>query len=159
MRSRLEPRSATAKALSRPLDYWRRQLAGAPAGLDLPTDFPRLEIQTFRGSVRAADLPAALTAELRRFSRRDGVTPFMLLLAAFDVLLARYSGQEDVLVGSPGAHRNILVMRANLGAVSSFGELLREVRAAVLAAYEHQELPFETLVEQLLPATGNGVGV
>ena len=151
MRSRLEPRSATAKALSRPLDYWRRQLAGAPAGLDLPTDFPRREIQTFRGSVRAADLPAALTAELRRFSRRDGVTPFMLLLAAFDVLLARYSGQEDVLVGSPGAHRNILVMRANLGAVSSFGELLREVRAAVLAAYEHQELPFETLVEQLLP--------
>jgi amino acid adenylation domain-containing protein len=147
----LEPCSATAKALSRPLDYWRRQLAGAPAGLDLPTDFPRLEIQTFRGAVRADHLPAALTAELRRCCRRDGVTPFMLLLAAFDVLLARTSGQEDVLVGSPGAHRNVLVMRANLGAVSSFGELLPAVRAAVLAAYEHQELPFETLVEELLP--------
>jgi amino acid adenylation domain-containing protein len=167
LQSQLEPGPAAARALSRPLDYWRRQLAGAPAGLDLPTDFPRLEMPTVRGAVRAAEQPAALTAErpealtadltealtadLKRWCRRDGVTPFMLLLAAFDVLLARYSGQEDVLVGSPGAHRNVLVLRAKLGTIASFGGLLREVRDTVLAAYEHQEVPFATLVAELSP--------
>ncbi len=151
MQSQLEPCSAPAKAVASPLDYWRRQLAGAPAGLDLPTDSLRLETQTWRAAERGAELPAALTAELRQWCRRDAVTPFMLLLAAFDVLLARYSGQEDVLVGSPGAHRNVLVMRAKLGTAASFGELLREVRETVLLAYEHQDMPFETLVEELAP--------
>jgi amino acid adenylation domain-containing protein len=159
LQSQLEPCPAPTKAVSSPLDYWRRQLAGAPAGLDLPTDFSRLEVPASRRVVRAADLPAALTAELpsalaaelRQWCRRDAVTPFMLLLAAFDVLLARYSGQEDVLVGSPGAHRNVLVMRAKLGTAASFGELLREIRETVLSAYEHQDLPFKTLVEELAP--------
>jgi hypothetical protein len=150
----------SGEALSRQLEYWRRQLAGAPAGLDLPTDFPRPAVQTFNGATRAAALPAGLKA----FCRREGVTPFMLLLAGLDALLARYSGQQDVLVGSPIANRNraeiegligffvnTLVFRANLGAAASFRDLLRQVRETALAAYAHQDLPFETLVEELRP--------
>jgi amino acid adenylation domain-containing protein len=154
----------SGEALSRQLAYWRRQLAGAPAGLDLPADFARPAVQTFNGAVRAAELPAALPAELEAFCRREGATLFMLLLAAFDVLLARYSGQPDVLVGSPVANRNraeiegligffvnTLVLRADLGAAVSFRDVLRQVRETALAAYGHQDLPFETLVEELRP--------
>ncbi|HEY4595053.1 MAG TPA: condensation domain-containing protein, partial [Thermoanaerobaculia bacterium] len=149
------------EVLSRPLDYWRLQLAGAPAGLDLPTDFPRPAVQTFNGAVRSAELPLA---ELRAFCRREGVTLFMVLLAGFDALLARYSGQEDVLVGSPVANRNrietegligffvnTLVLRLRLGEAVSFRELLLQVRETTLAAYGFQDLPFETLVEELKP--------
>ena len=151
-------------ALSRQLEYWRRQLAGAPAGLDLPTDFPRPAVQTFEGSSRGAELPASLSAEVRAFCRREGVTLFMLLLAGFDVLLSRYSGQEDVLVGSPVANRNraetegligffvnTLVLRLSLGGAASFQDVLRQAREVSLAAYGHQDLPFETLVEELRP--------
>jgi amino acid adenylation domain-containing protein len=123
-------------------------------GLDLPTDFPRLAVQTFAGAVRAAELGAELTADLRRFCRREGVTPFMLLLAVFDVLLARWSGQEDVLVGSPGAHRAVLALRTDLGDVSSFRELLRHVHDTVLQVCGDQDLAFASfvaLVEELLP--------
>ena len=130
MPSRLEARPAAGEALARRVDDaadHRRQLAVAPAGLDLPTDFPRQAVPTFAGAVRAAQLGAELTAELRRFCRREGVTPFMLLLAVFDVLLARWSGQ-GVHVGSPGAHRDVLALRTDLGDVASFRELLRHVR-------------------------------
>ncbi|HEV2852268.1 MAG TPA: amino acid adenylation domain-containing protein [Thermoanaerobaculia bacterium] len=157
MRSRSEL-APPAESLSRQLGYWRRRLAGAPAGLDLPTDFPRPAIQTFSGGSRAADLTAEQTADLRALCRREGVTLFMLLLAGFDVLLARYSGQEDVLVGSPvetggmlGLFVNFVVLRTNLGTVSSFRELLSQVRETVLEAYGHRDLPFEVLVEELLP--------
>jgi amino acid adenylation domain-containing protein len=154
----------SGEALSRQLDYWRRQLAGSPAGLDLPADFPRPAVQTFNGAGCSERLPAELSADLRAFCRREGVTPFMLLLAGFDVLLARYSGQEDVLVGSPIANRNraetegligffvnTLVLRSDLGAAASFRSLLRQARETALAAYGHQDLPFETLVEELRP--------
>ncbi|HEV8583000.1 MAG TPA: amino acid adenylation domain-containing protein [Thermoanaerobaculia bacterium] len=149
---------------SRQLDYWRQQLASAPAGLDLPTDFPRPASQTFNGATRSAELPAELSAAFQALCRREGVTPFMLLLAAFDVLLARYSGQTDVLVGSPIANRNraeiegligffvnTLVLRSDLSAAASFRDLLRQVRETALAAYEHQDLPFEMLVKELRP--------
>ncbi|HSU83995.1 MAG TPA: condensation domain-containing protein, partial [Thermoanaerobaculia bacterium] len=148
-------------ALSRQLDYWRLQLAGAPAGLDLPTDFPRPAVQTFNGAIRSAELPLADLSEL---CRREGVTLFMVLLAGLDVLLSRYSGQEDVLVGSPVANRNrvetegligffvnTLVLRLRLGEAVSFRELLLQARGTTLAAYGFQDLPFETLVEELKP--------
>ena len=149
---------------SRQLDFWRTQLAGAPAGLDLPTDFPRPATQTFNGAVRSAELPLGLSADIRALCRREGVTLFMLLLAGFDVLLARYSGQEDILIGSPIANRNrvetedligffvnMLVFRVKLSAASSFRSLLRQVRETAPEAYDHQDLPFETLVEELRP--------
>ncbi|HEX4498386.1 MAG TPA: condensation domain-containing protein, partial [Thermoanaerobaculia bacterium] len=154
----------SGETLSRQLEHWRQRLAGAPAGIDLPTDFPRPALQTFAGAGRSADLPVALSAALKALCRREGVTVFMLLLAAFDVLLSRYSGQEDILVGSPVANRNrsetegligffvnTLVLRARLGATASFREVLRQVRETALAAYGHQDLPFETLVEELRP--------
>jgi amino acid adenylation domain-containing protein len=154
----------TGEALSRQVEYWRHQLAGAPAGLDLPTDLQRPAVQTFGGSSRSVYLPPPLAADLKRLCQREGVTLFMLLLAAFDVLLARYSGQRDVLVGSPIANRNraetegligffvnTLVFRTELPAEASFRALLRQVREIALAAYSHQDLPFETLVEELRP--------
>jgi amino acid adenylation domain-containing protein len=150
----------SGETLSRQLAYWRGQLAGAPAGLDLPTDAPRPAVLTPTGATCAGELPAGLKA----FCRREGVTLFMLLLAGLHVLLARYSGQRDVLVGSPIANRsrvetegligffvNTLVLRANLAAANSFRELLRQVRETALAAYAHQDLPFEMLVEDLRP--------
>ncbi|HEY0557546.1 MAG TPA: amino acid adenylation domain-containing protein, partial [Thermoanaerobaculia bacterium] len=154
----------SGEALARQVEYWRHQLAGAPAGLDLPTDFQRPAVQTFEGSSRSFILPAGLTADLKRLCQREGVTVFMLLLAAFDALLARYSGQRDILVGSPIANRNraetegligffvnTLVLRSDLAAAASFHALLRQVRETALAAYGHQDLPFETLVEELRP--------
>ncbi len=154
----------SGETLARQLAYWRRELAGAPAGLDLPTDFPRPAVQTFAGASRTAELPPALVARLQAFCQEHGVTLFMFLLAGFDVLLARYAEQEDVLVGSPIANRNraetegligffvnTLVFRAQLGAAATFRELLAQVRESALAAYGHQDLPFEMLVEELAP--------
>ncbi|HSK75447.1 MAG TPA: amino acid adenylation domain-containing protein, partial [Thermoanaerobaculia bacterium] len=151
-------------ALARQLAYWRGQLEGAPAALDFPTDHPRPAVQTFHGASRSATLPAGLSAAVRAFCRREGVTLFMLMLAAFDVLLARASGQDDILVGTPIANRNraetegligffvnTLVLRTRLSGAPTFRELLRRVRETALAAYGHQDLPFETLVEELRP--------
>ncbi|HXO39810.1 MAG TPA: amino acid adenylation domain-containing protein, partial [Thermoanaerobaculia bacterium] len=169
MRSRLEilpaapaanaapaaPAGNDALARETAADRRRRQLAAvAPAALDLLTDFPRQAVQTFAGAVRAAQLGAELTADLRRFCRREGVTPFMLLLAVFDVLLARYSGQDDVVVGSPGAsgtRGDVLALRTDLGDVASFRELLRHVRDTVEQVCGHQDLAFAAMVEALLP--------
>ncbi|HVR96549.1 MAG TPA: non-ribosomal peptide synthase/polyketide synthase, partial [Thermoanaerobaculia bacterium] len=146
------------------LAYWRRQLAGLPPSLDLPADRPRPAVQTFRGAARAVALPRSLSAAVLDLSRRQGATPFMTLLAAFQVLLGRYAGRDDVAVGSPIAGRNrreiegligffvnTLVLRADLGGDPPFQRLLAGVRATALDAYAHQDVPFERLVEELAP--------
>src|SRR6185503_11279043 len=91
------------EVLEEQLAYWRRSLAGAPPVLELPTDHPRPPVQSYRGTAQPFSLPAGLSASLLELSRREGVTLFMTLLAAFQVLLARYTGQEDVVVGTPVA--------------------------------------------------------
>ncbi|HST63392.1 MAG TPA: condensation domain-containing protein, partial [Longimicrobium sp.] len=150
--------------LDRQLSYWRDRLADAPALLELPTDHPRPAVQTFRGASERIELSGALLERLRGLGRSEGATLFMVVLAAFQALLSRYSGSEDVVVGSPIAGRtrkeveeligffvNALVLRVDLGGDPSFRETLRRVREATLGAYEHQELPFEKLVAELQP--------
>ncbi|HEU4557815.1 MAG TPA: condensation domain-containing protein, partial [Longimicrobium sp.] len=147
------------EALDRQLSYWRERLAGAPELLKLPTDHPRPPVQTFRGATVPVKLSPELLERLQRLGQSEGATLFMTLLAAFQVLLAKYSGSEDVVVGSPIAGRtrgevepligffvNTLVLRTDLGGDPSFREVLARVREATLGAYEHQELPFEKLV-------------
>ncbi len=149
--------------LERQLQYWRPQLAGVPV-LELPFDHPRPAVQTYRGAHAAFRLPKQLSAQLTALSRREGVTLYMTLLAAFQTLLARYTGQDDIAVGSPIAGRNraefegligffvnTLVMRSDLSGDPTFRELLGRVREVALGAYAHQELPFERLVEKLAP--------
>jgi len=144
--------------------YWKQQLAGIPPLLELPTDYPRPAVQTFRGSRQRFQLDSTLTQQLKAFSQNSGVTLFMTLLAAFQVLLARYSDQTDIVVGSPIANRNqadiepligffvnTLVLRSNLSGSPSFQSLLNQVRQTTLDAYGHQDLPFEKLVEELQP--------
>jgi amino acid adenylation domain-containing protein len=144
------------------LDYWRRSLGGELPLLDLPTDRPRPPVQTFQGASQSRALPLALTSALRALSQRAGATLFMTLLAAFDVLLARYTGQRDLLIGIPIANRqraeiepligffvNTLVLRGDLSGDPSFDELLARVRTVTLDAYAHQDLPFERLVDEL----------
>ena len=153
------------EVLERQLSYWKEQLAEAPALLDLPTDRPRPNVQSGRGAAVTFSLPEELSAALRRLSRDNGVTLFMTLLAAFQILLHRYSGQEDLLIGSPIAGRNrrevegligffvnTLVLRGDVRGNPSFRELLGRVRETALGAYAHQDLPFEKLVEELQPA-------
>jgi len=155
--------------LERQLAYWRERLAGAPALLELPTDHPRPAVETHRGASASAELPGELAERLWAMGRAQGVTPFMVLLAAFQLLLAKYAGVEDVVVGTPVAGRmrvdveeligffaNTLVVRADLRGDLSFGELLRRVRAATLGAYDHQDLPFEKLVAELRPERSLG---
>ncbi|MFC5662557.1 amino acid adenylation domain-containing protein [Kitasatospora misakiensis] len=158
-RKRLDGDGATAD-----LEYWKRTLAGAPAALELPTDRPRPAVQSTRGGSRPFALPAPLMDRVREFSRAEGVTPFMTLLAAFQVLLHRYTREEDVVVGVPVANRgrpeverligyfaNMLALRTDLSGAPSFRELLGRVRPVCLGAFAHQELPFERLVEELHP--------
>nr|WP_301542280.1 non-ribosomal peptide synthetase [Pyxidicoccus fallax] len=152
------------EALARQLGYWKRQLAGAPAVLELPTDKPRPTVLSSRGAYQPVRFSKPLTEALLALCQREGVTPFMLLLAGWQVLLSRYSGQEDLCVGSPIAGRtraetegligffvNTLVLRAQVEPHASFRELLAHVRATTLGAYEHQDVPFEKLVEELRP--------
>jgi len=154
--------------LEQQLSYWRTQLAELPV-LHVPTDRPRPAVQTFRGATEAFTLPGPLSESLVALSRREEVTPFMTLLAAFQTLLARYSGQDDVVVGSPIANRNraetegligffvnSLVLRTDLSGAPSFRELLRRVREVCLGAYAHQDLPFEKLVQELHPSRDLG---
>jgi amino acid adenylation domain-containing protein/non-ribosomal peptide synthase protein (TIGR01720 family) len=150
------------EVLERQLTYWKRQLAGVPAVLDLPTDHPRPAIQTYRGSTRVFHVPTSTVESLRSLSQQEGTTLFMTLLAAFNVLLCRYTGQEDVVVGSPIANRNrseterligffvnTLALRTDLSGNPTFRQLLARVREVTLAAYDHQDLPFEMLVDEL----------
>ncbi len=146
------------------LTYWRTQLAGSPAMLELPTDHPRPAVQSFRGATQALHIPKAVASALQSLSRREGVTLFMTLLAAFQVLLYRYSGQSDIVVGTPIANRhrleveeligffvNTLVLRGDLAGNPPFRSLLARVREVTLQAYAHQDVPFEKLVEELQP--------
>lgn len=145
------------------LAYWTRQLAGAPV-LELPTDRRRPAAGTFQGALHWFALPASLQAALRAIGQEDGATLFMTMLAAFQVLLHRYTGQDEIVVGSPIANRtrpeiegligffvNSLVLRTDLTGSPTFREVLRRVREMALAAYNHQDLPFERLVEELQP--------
>jgi amino acid adenylation domain-containing protein len=146
------------------LDYWKQRLAGAPATLDLPTDRPRPAVVGSKGAVQRFALTTELSASLISLARQENCTLFMLLLAAFQVLLHRYTGQPDVVVGTPMAGRNrteiedligffvnTLVLRTNLAGDPTFRELLPLVSDVVLGAVAHQDLPFEKLVEELQP--------
>ncbi|HEU4556898.1 MAG TPA: amino acid adenylation domain-containing protein, partial [Longimicrobium sp.] len=152
------------EVLERQLSYWREHLAGAPELVELPADHPRPAVQTFRGASERIELPGELLERLRTLGRSEEATLYMVVLSAFQVLLSKYSGSEDIVVGSPTAGRtrkevagligffvNTLVLRAHLGGDPSFREVLRRVREATLDAHEHQELPFEKLVAELQP--------
>ncbi|MDY7092873.1 MAG: amino acid adenylation domain-containing protein [Acidobacteriota bacterium] len=151
--------------LEKEMEFWKRQLDGAPTVLELPTDRPRPARQSFRGERYAVQLPAQLSARMEAFHRHHGVTPFMLYLAVFGALLHRYSGQRDLLVGSPVVTReqesarqligffiNIAVLRLDLreqrGREVTFRTFLERVRDMCLASFAHQEVPFERLVEE-----------
>ncbi|HZF10319.1 MAG TPA: non-ribosomal peptide synthase/polyketide synthase, partial [Thermoanaerobaculia bacterium] len=150
--------------LAAEIDHWRRRLSGAPPALELPADRPRPAVQSFRGGTLPARFPAARAAAVAVLSRALAVTPFMVLLAAFQALLGRLTRQSDVSVGSPIAHRthreleelvgffvNTLVLRTDLADGPTFGELVSRVREVVLDAHAHQEVPFEQLVLALEP--------
>jgi amino acid adenylation domain-containing protein len=150
--------------LERHLGYWRGRLEGRPAALDLPVDRPRGEKTGSAAGQRSLLLPAAVTAPLRSLAEREGVTPFIVLLAVFDTVLARWCRQDDILVGTPIANRtraeiagligffvNTLVLRSDVSGDPTFRELLGRVGAAALGAFAHQDLPFEKLVEELHP--------
>ena len=154
----------TGELLDRELGYWRGQLGGELPVLALPTDRPRPAVQGHRGGRRALLLPELLTEKLKTLGRQEGATLFMTLLASFQALLSRYSGQEDLVVGTPIAGRtrtetegligffvNTLALRADLSGEPSFRELLGRVRESALGAYAHQEVPFGRLVEELRP--------
>ncbi len=154
----------SGETLANQLDYWREQLTGAPPFLELPTDFPRPNQQTFRGGREVLVLSESLTTELNALSRRENATLFMTLLSAFQILLRRLAGQEDIVVGTPIAGRNRaeienligffinnLVIRTGVADDLTFRELLTQVRAQALGAYAHQDLPFEKLLEELKP--------
>jgi amino acid adenylation domain-containing protein len=154
----------TGARLAALMDHWKNHLAGAPPALELPTDRPRPAIRTFRGGRRPLVVTGPLASRLRALTQSQGVSLFMLLLAAFEVVLGRLSGQEDVVVGTPTAGRtrpeveglfgmflNTLVLRTDLSGDPPFTELLARVRRAALDAYAHQELPFEKLLDELKP--------
>ena len=151
-------------ALDGDLAYWRETLTGAPPVLELPTDRPRPAVQRTDGASVPFQLSVAAMDRIRELSRAQGATPFMTVLAAFDVLLSRYGRTEDLVVGVPVAGRgrpeverligffvNTLAVRTDLSGDPTFTELLGRVRAAALGAFAHQELPFERLVEELAP--------
>lgn len=146
------------------LKYWTQQLSGAPAMLQLPTDYPRSPRPSYRGARHWITFPPSLTTQLKVLSRQEGVTIYMTLLAAFQALLCRYTGQTDICVGSPIANRhgsetekligffvNTLVLRTDLSGNPSFRELLHRVREVALEAYAHQDVPFEQVVQAVQP--------
>lgn len=150
--------------MEKQLSYWREKLKGMPTALDLPTDRVRPPVQTFRGATKTFRLPNGLKVQLEALGKQEGATLFMTLLAAFKTLLYRYSGQNDLVLGTPIANRklretepliglflNLLVLRTEMSGELTFRELLRRVRQGTLEAYEHQDIPFEKLVEELKP--------
>ncbi|APF18147.1 amino acid adenylation domain protein [Caldithrix abyssi DSM 13497] len=152
------------KTLQQQLDYWRQKLAGIPPLLELPLDRPRPAYQTYNGNFKLFEIAPDLAEKLRDLSRRQDVTLFMTLLAAFFVLLHRYSSQNDICVGSPIANRNrketenligffvnTLVLRATIEDNPKFTEFLKQIKETTLGAYANQDLPFEMLVEELQP--------
>jgi amino acid adenylation domain-containing protein len=154
----------SGEALEKGLEYWKQQLSGAVPLLELPTDYPRPKILGTAARLEFFELSPSLTNKLKRLSQQSGSTLFMTLLAAFNVLLYRYSGEQDIVIGSPIANRhrsdiesligffvNTLVLRHQLDGEMSFSELLANVRQSALEAYAHQEIPFEKVVEALQP--------
>jgi hypothetical protein len=162
--SHWQKESLQGDILKAQIAYWKDKLTGAPAVLTLPLDRPRPPVQTCAGAAELFALPVELSAQLQVLARKEGVTLFMLLLAAFKTVLYRYSQQEDVVVGSPIANRNrveienligffvnTLVLRTRFSGNPTFRELLRRVREVALGAYDHQDFPLEKLVEELRP--------
>ena len=152
------------ETLEKQLAYWREKLGGELPVLDLLTDRPRPPVQTYRGSAEERILSAEVTERLKQVSTENGATLFMTLLAAFNVVLWRYTRQQDILIGSPIANRNrteiegiigffvnTLVLRSTVNPEMSFREFLAQVRETTLGAYGHQDVPFERLVEELQP--------
>ncbi|MBO9732433.1 MAG: amino acid adenylation domain-containing protein [Chitinophaga sp.] len=148
--------------LDKKINYWKEKLQGV-ATLQFPTDYPRPAIQSTRGAIKSFQLDKALSQQLQDLSQQQGTTLFMTLLAAFNVLLYRYTGQEDICIGSPIAGRtqqeaealigffvNTLALRSDLGNDPSFATLLQQVKRTTLGAYEHQEVPFERIVEAMV---------
>ncbi|MDR8368290.1 condensation domain-containing protein, partial [Pseudomonas sp. JL3] len=149
--------------------FWREHLAGAPGLLELPTDRTRPQVQSYLGAALALQLPAPLSARLRRFSQQQGLTPFMTLLGAWSILLSRLSNQPQVVVGTPVANRprretealigffvNTLALRIDVQAHGRVDQLLAQIKATTLDAYSHQDLPFEQVVEALQPERSLG---
>ncbi len=144
--------------------FWSEHLSGAPALLELPTDHPRPQVQSYKGATLPLELPAQLSHRLRQFSLQQNVTPFMTLLAAWSILLSRLSNQPQVVIGTPVANRtrqetealigffvNTLALHVDVKAHSRVDQLLAQVKAITLDAYSHQDLPFEQVVEALQP--------
>ncbi len=155
--------------LEQQLEYWKRKLAGAPSLLELPTDKPRRAAPTFRGATLEAVFAPELLDGLRALGESEGATLFMTLMAAYAILLARYCGQDDIVIGTPVANRNrveleglvgllvnTLPVRVELGERPTFRELLRHVREVSLEAFSHQDLPFEKLIAELNPDRNAG---
>lgn len=162
-------KSLAGEKLDQQLAYWKRQLAESPTLLNLPLDHARPRVQSFRGAERSFTLPADLIASLMRLAQSEDATMFMTVLAGFQILLYRFSGQSDILTGIPIANRNrseverllgffvnTLVVRTKLAKDLTFREVLRQVREVCLRAYEHQDLPFEKLVEAVRPERDRG---
>jgi amino acid adenylation domain-containing protein len=150
--------------LEKHLEYWRSRLGGKLPTLELPGDYPRPAIPTHRGASRSILIPPTLSESIRAFSKREGVTQFMTLLAVFYLQLNKYTAQEDIIVGASWLNRNqaelealigffvnMLPIRTNLSGNPKFKEYLMRVKEAALGAYTHQELPFEKIVEELQP--------
>ncbi|MBA3711242.1 MAG: amino acid adenylation domain-containing protein [Pyrinomonadaceae bacterium] len=159
----------SGEVLAEHLSYWKQQLAGAPTVLELPTDRPHPAVQSFRGAHQSLAVSKKVGEELKALSQREGATLFMTMLAAFQILLSRYTNQEDIVVGSPIAGRNraetegligyfinMLALRTDLSGDPTFRELLGRVREVALGAYAHQDMPFEKLVEEL--QSGRDIG-
>ena len=150
--------------LENQIAYWREQLRGAPALLQLPTDRPRPSLRNFDGAYEPIALPKEVMDSVKAFSQQEGATPFMTLLAAFNALLGRYSGQERVVLGTDIANRtsaetekligffiNLLPIPTDLSGDPTFRELVSRVRDVTLGAYAHQDVPFDKLVQELQP--------
>ncbi|HLJ09884.1 MAG TPA: amino acid adenylation domain-containing protein [Planctomycetaceae bacterium] len=165
------PRAAQVgeQDIERQLAYWRRQLGGAPLLLKMPTDRPRPALQSYRGKLHSFSISPQAVEGLRRLARSEGATMFMAALAVFKALLARYSRQDDVVVGTPVAKRdrpetqalvglflNTLALRTNLAGGPTFRELLQRVRAAVVGGIANQHVPFEQVVKEIRPARSLG---
>lgn len=158
-----------AETLEGHIAYWKARLAGAPALLMLPTDRPRPEAQTFRGAFEMACFPASLLTAVKALGQREGASLYMVLLAVFQTLLSRYSGQTDIVIGSPVAGRNrveleqligffvnTLVLRGDLSGAQTFREFLGRTKDTTLEANAHQDLRFERLVDELKPSRNLG---
>ncbi|MHC5822277.1 MAG: non-ribosomal peptide synthetase, partial [Nostoc sp.] len=154
----------TEEVQKQQLNYWKQQLADAPPLLELPTDKPRPPVQTFCGATQEFQIDQNLSKQITTFSQQSGATLFHTLLAAFVVLMFRYSGQDDICIGSPIANRNrreiesligffvnTLVLRNQIKGNPSFSEFLSQVRQVATSAYTHQDVPFEQVVEALQP--------